>query len=113
MHTCPSHGSIDRKDDKCFLCERPVGYKCLHNASTYIRMLVPCTMNSVVVRTTHFRRCELVFEEFGNPFLEKGQDLMLADNSVGKQLKQLVRLKGLLYWTMTWEMGKTHHRANQ
>ena len=28
--TCSSHGSIDHKDNKRFLCERPVGYECLH-----------------------------------------------------------------------------------
>ena len=31
---------ITCKDDKCFLCERPVGYECLHIiASAYIMML--------------------------------------------------------------------------
>jgi len=37
-----------------------------------------------------------VFKEFGNSFLEKGQDLMLVDvmdDTVGKHLKQLVRNK--------------------
>ena len=37
-----------------------------------------------------------MFEGFWNPFLETGQDLMLVDvmdDSVGKKLKQLVRIK--------------------
>ena len=37
-----------------------------------------------------------MFKEFGNPFLEKGEELMLVDimvDTVGKQLKQLVRIK--------------------
>ena len=42
-----------------------------------------------------------MFEEFGNPFLEeekKNQDLILVDimdDSVGKNVKQLVRIKRL------------------
>jgi len=35
-----------------------------------------------------------VFEEFGNPFLEKDCFLIdIMDDSVGEQLKQLVRIK--------------------
>ena len=36
-----------------------------------------------------------MLKEFGNPFLEKGQNLMFVDmdDTVGKQLKQLVRIK--------------------
>ena len=35
VHTCSSHSSIDLKDDKCFLCNKPAGSEGLHNASTY------------------------------------------------------------------------------
>jgi len=35
VHTRSSHGSLDLKDDKCFLCEMPAGSEGLHNASTY------------------------------------------------------------------------------
>jgi len=35
VHTSSRHGSIDLKDYKCFLCERPAGSEGLHNASTY------------------------------------------------------------------------------
>ena len=100
-------GSTDHKDDKCFLCERPVGYECLHNVSTCIMMLMPCTTNNVVVYSTHYRK--IVFEEFENPFLAwKGQDLMLLDvmdDSVGKQLKSDWWGSKVCYLTMTRE----HH----
>ena len=35
MHTRSSHSSIDLKDDKCFLCNKPAVSEGLHNASTY------------------------------------------------------------------------------
>ena len=47
---------IQKTDDKCFLCERPVGYECLHNAFTYIMMLMQYTTNSIIVCSTYFRK---------------------------------------------------------
>ena len=35
IHTRSSHSSIDLKDDKCFLCNKPAGSDDLHNVSTY------------------------------------------------------------------------------
>ena len=35
MHTCSSHSSIDLKDDKFFLCNKPAESEALHNASIY------------------------------------------------------------------------------
>jgi len=35
VHTHSSHSSIDLKDDKCFLYNKPVGSNGLHNAPTY------------------------------------------------------------------------------
>ena len=50
-----THGSMDHKDDKCFFCERLVGYECLHSASTYIVMLIPYTISNIVVHSLHQR----------------------------------------------------------
>ena len=35
VHTHSSHISIDLKDNKCFLCNKPNESEDLHNASTY------------------------------------------------------------------------------
>ena len=35
VHTRSSHSSVDLKDNKCFLCNKPAGSEGLHNASTY------------------------------------------------------------------------------
>ena len=35
MHTRSSHSSIDLKDNKCFLCNKPAESEDLHNAFTY------------------------------------------------------------------------------
>ena len=75
MHTCSSYSSIDLKDDKCFLCNKPAGSEGLRNASTYdidakVRRCViklkdtalpaklePETGDMIVLKAKYHRKC--------------------------------------------------------